>query len=320
MRTPTPRAAHEAESHDFEDVDLMRRKSRRIALTLAAALVVASCREQPPVREVALTGRVVEYGRTPSGAALRGVLYLPQGQGQGPFPVVLYAHGSAPGSLSNEAFEAVAPAFTAHGWALFAPYRRGQGLSAAAGPFIRDQVAAARTEGGGDRAQQRLAELLAGVQMEDQASAFAWLARQPFADPRRIAAMGNSFGGVIALLSAERLPVCAAVDASGGAESWAEAPALRRLMTAAAMRARPPLLFIQAANDHDLAPSRILDAQRMRAGLPTEFRLYPPFGRGPAEGHAFAWRGAALWGADVRGFLARHCRAGAADDAARMRP
>jgi hypothetical protein len=29
---------------------------------------------------------------------------------------------------------------------------------------------------------------------------------------------------------------------------------------------------------------------------------------------------AALWGADVRAFLARHCRAGAADDAAHMRP
>ena len=273
-------------------------------LAAIAALAVAACAPDPRAGGIPLTGRLVEYGRGPAGP-LRGALYLPAGAG--PFPVLLYAHGSAPGALSNEAFEAVAPAFTARGWALFAPYRRGQGLSGEAGPYIRDEIEAAREEGGMDAAQARLAQLLAGGHMDDQAQALAWLSRQPFADPRRIAAMGNSFGGIVALLSAERLPVCAAVDAAGGAESWQGAPALRRLMGEAAARAKAPVLFIQAANDRDLAPSRILHAAMRHAGKPAEIRIYPPFGNGARDGHAFAYRGVATWAGDVHAFLARTC-------------
>src|SRR5215475_5636595 len=61
---------------------------------------------------------------------LSGVLYRPVGLG--PFPAVLYNHGSAPGMLNNQAFEAIGPQFVARGWVFFAPYRRGQGLSAQA--------------------------------------------------------------------------------------------------------------------------------------------------------------------------------------------
>jgi carboxymethylenebutenolidase len=277
----------------------------RIAAAFAAILLfVAGCAE-PAQPETALTGRVVAYGTGPTGAELRGILYLPAGEG--PFPVLLYAHGSAPGALSNEAFEAIAPVFTARGWAMFAPYRRGQGLSRGAGPFLGDEIRSARAGGGGEAAQARLAELLAADHMADQARAFAWLAGQPFADRRRIATMGNSFGGVIALLSAARLPVCAAVDSSGGADSWADAPALRALMTDAAVRARAPVFFLQAANDHDLAPSRTLYDAMRRAGRPAALRIYPAFGSSARDGHAFAYRGVALWSGDVLGFLGRAC-------------
>jgi hypothetical protein len=36
--------------------------------------------------------------------------------------------------LSRGAFEALDPVFASHGWVFFGPYRRGQGLSASAGP------------------------------------------------------------------------------------------------------------------------------------------------------------------------------------------
>lgn len=272
-------------------------------VAIAVAPLLAGCEpERRP--EPALTGSIVEYGRTGDGGRLRGALYLPEGKG--PFPVLLYAHGSAPGPWSNQAFEAVAPHFTARGWAVFAPYRRGQGLSQDAGAYIRDEVAGARS-GGSGRAQARLAELLAGEQMEDQSKAFDWLSRRPFADPRRIAAMGNSFGGIIALLSSARLPVCGAVDAAGGSESWGRSPALRALMTETATGARAPVLFIQAQNDFDLAPSRLLHAAMRRAGKPSELRLYPPFGRTARDGHAFAYKGASVWASDVHAFLQRAC-------------
>lgn len=276
-----------------------------LARSIAILLQLTSCGAERRATEPRLTGTIVTYGQIPSGAELRGVLYRPKGSG--PFPTLLYAHGSAPGAWSNEAFEAVSRSFTARGWALFAPYRRGQGLSSQAGRYLADEIAAARTAGGPAHAQARLARLLATDHMDDQQAAFAWLARQPFVDQQRIAVMGNSFGGIIALLSAQRLPVCAAIDAAGAADSWDRSPALRRLMTDAATTAPPPILLMQAANDYSLAPSRTLHAARIRARRPSELLLYPPFGDDPRDGHAFAYKGVAIWAGEVHSFVARAC-------------
>src|SRR5262245_7293838 len=76
---------------------------------------------------------------------LHGLLYKPPGAG--PFPTVLFNHGSAPGLVNNAAFDAIAPYFTQKGWAFFAPYRRGQGLSADAGTYVMTQIKAAGTQG-----------------------------------------------------------------------------------------------------------------------------------------------------------------------------
>src|SRR5919108_4042768 len=71
----------------------------------------------------------------PSGnLSLRGVLFKPEGVG--PFPAVVYNHGSAAGMLSQQAFDVLGPVFVRHGWIFFGPYRRGQGLSAQAGAYI----------------------------------------------------------------------------------------------------------------------------------------------------------------------------------------
>jgi dipeptidyl aminopeptidase/acylaminoacyl peptidase len=43
------------------------------------------------------------------GHTLHGVVYLPQGRG--PFPAILYNHGSAPGMISKQAFDALGPVF-----------------------------------------------------------------------------------------------------------------------------------------------------------------------------------------------------------------
>jgi len=48
---------------------------------------------------------------------LRGMLYKPEATG--PFPAVVYNHGSAPGMLSKDAFETVGPVFLSHGWVFF---------------------------------------------------------------------------------------------------------------------------------------------------------------------------------------------------------
>jgi len=130
----------------------------------------------------------------PSGAlTLQGVLYKPDGNG--PFPAILYNHGSAAGMLSNQAFDALGPVFTRRGWVFFGPYRRGQGLSASAGPFIGDEIAAAEKKGGIAAGAQRMVQLLETDHLVDQLTALAWLRKQAFVQPDRIAVAGNSFGG-----------------------------------------------------------------------------------------------------------------------------
>ncbi|HEX8387139.1 MAG TPA: CocE/NonD family hydrolase [Rubricoccaceae bacterium] len=282
------------------------------------------------------------------------MLYTPEGDG--PFPALLYNHGSAPGTLSDQAFEQIGPLFAARGWVVFAPYRRGQGLSREAGPYIGNAIAAARWEGvrsavplgggllvallvvwavltRGRRAGLRLAgpavllavggaafygvgarsaeaatvRLLETDHLDDHLAAYAWLARQPFVQPGRIATAGNSFGGIMSVLAAERVPYCAAVSGAGGAESWSRAPLLRERMVRAVGASRVPLFLFQAANDHDLSPTRVLAAEARRVGRPHEATVYPSWGTSAAEGHRFAWAGAAVWAPDVFRFLDEHC-------------
>jgi carboxymethylenebutenolidase len=237
---------------------------------------------------------------------LHGFVYKPAGTG--PFPTVLYNHGSSPGMVNNQAFDLIGPLFNARGWAFFAPYRRGQGTSSDAGPYIMDEVEAARARGGQDMGGRTMARLLSTEQLQDQLAALAWLKKQPFARPMQIAVMGNSFGGVEAVLGAERGGYCAAVDASGGAESWDGAPDLRSVMLRAAQHSTVPILFFQAENDYNLAPSRTLYAAMQRLKRPAEIRIYPPYGDGPAGGHSFTYRGASIWIDDVIRFLDTHCK------------
>lgn len=284
---------------------------------------------------------------------LGGVLYMPEGPGS--FPAVLYNHGSAPGMLNNQAFDLLGPLFARRGWVFFAPYRRGQGLSAAAGPFVQDAIAAehsARMQEAlpamvvlttlvmwlagalARKSSRRWVSLATGLavvvaaalalhqfslrmrtmamvrvlqeeQLPDQEAALHWLRHQVSVNPKRIATMGNSYGGIITVLAAERTPYCAAVDAAGGAESWA--PALAERMVAAAVHARAPIFFFQAANDHSIAPTQVLAKAMRLAEKDHAAKVYAAYGSSAGEGHSFAWRGSNVWAADVFRFLEPRC-------------
>jgi carboxymethylenebutenolidase len=117
--------------------------------------------------------------------------------------------------LSKEAFDVLGPAFASHGWVFFGPYRRGQGLSASAGPYIVDQIAAAEKNGGVSAGAEAMVRLLETDHLNDQLAALAWLRKQGFVQPGRIAVAGNSFGGIETLLGAERGNYCAAIDSAG---------------------------------------------------------------------------------------------------------
>jgi hypothetical protein len=118
--------------------------------------------------------------------------------------------------------------------------------------------------------------------------------------------MGNSFGGIITVFAAERIPYCAVVDAAGGAQTWS--PELSTRLAGSVRKAQAPIFFFQAENDYSLAPTEVLGRQMREAGKPSVVKLYPAFGVSAADGHSFAWRGSNLWEADVFRFLDAQCR------------
>ncbi len=242
----------------------------------------------------------------PSGKlSLGGELYKPKGSG--PFPAVLYNHGSAEGLLSDAASKAMGPLYVAKGWIFFMPYRRGQGHSASAGPYIGDLIDKAEKKGGLTLAAQTMIEHLTGDHLDDQLAAVAWLKSQKFVEASRIAVAGQSFGGIETVFGAEKYPYCAAVDASGGAMSWKEAPQLHEVMKQSVRKSKSPIFFFQASNDFDLAPSKVLYKEMQGLHKASEIKIYPSYGKTQFDGHSFTWLGSSIWFEDVFAFIQKNC-------------
>jgi carboxymethylenebutenolidase len=237
--------------------------------TPSAPVAVSSDAGRDPLSPVEVT-----YATSPG--PLRGFLYRPEGQG--PFPAVIFNHGSErdPADMLDEA-----QFYVRHGFILFAPHRRGQGLSAAAGEYIDEAWVSA------DLQPDRLVELL-DAQVDDVAAAVSYLRRLPDVEADRVALVGCSYGGIETLLAAERdLGLRAAIDFAGASMTWARVPPLQERMKRAARRARVPVFFLQAENDVDTAPSRVLSGEMQRAGRPTRVHIFPPNGATATDGHMF---------------------------------
>jgi dienelactone hydrolase len=226
---------------------------------------------------------------------LKGFIWKPSGEG--PFPALLWNHGSekSPGPVDT-----VAPFFVSKGYVFFVPHRRGQGRSP--GPYIMDELQGA--EGGRRGGRGRLLVDLHETHLEDQLAGLQYLQGLPYVDRNRMAVMGFSFGGIQTMLAVERGPgYRVAVNCSGAAETWRASSDLRSRLTTAASKATMPVFFLQAENDHDLTPNRVLSEEVRKSGQPVESKLYPAFGSGAREGHSFCVRGTEIWGPDVLKFI-----------------
>lgn len=237
--------------------------------------------------------------------SLGGELYLPKGKG--PFSIVLFNHGSAPGMKNSIASAAMAPLFTKNGWGFFMPYRRGQGLSQEQGPYIMDEINSARWTGWG-KAAKKLVDLHRNEHLSDQLAALSWLKRQSFVDIDQIATLGNSFGGIQVVLGMPHGNYCAGIDAAGAAQSWSKSKDLQTLMKDSVPRSKGPIFFFQAMNDYDLAPTKELSSLMKVAGKHAEIKIYPAFGKSSKEGHSFPWNGVTVWFDDALSFLNTHCK------------
>ena len=235
-----------------------------------------------------------------SGAlTLHGIIYRPSGNG--PFPTILFNHGS--GKSYTKEVEAVGPAYAGHGFVFFAPSRRGQWLSSETGQYILDSLDAIEKLKGKDARDPLLVELMKGPQLADVGAALSFIKTKLYVQRDRVVVAGNSFGGIVTVFASAQLDgLWAGVDFAGAAQTWASAPLLQAAMTEAVTHARIPIFFGQAENDYDLTPSRALSAAMTTAGKPNTMKIFPPFGTTTPAGHSFGYFGGAIWGPDVVAF------------------
>ena len=255
-------------------------------LLLTVAPSISSAQSQPEIKPEEIT--------FPSaGPELHGFLWKPDGPG--PFPAILWNHGSEklPGSQPL-----LANFYTGHSYVFFVPHRRGQGRSP--GEYIQDLVAQAPPS---ERAR-RMVELQQAA-VEDVIAALNYLRSQPFVDPARIAISGCSYGGIQTLLAGERdLGVKALVPFAPGAMSWDQNPPLQDRLERAVDLAKAPIFLLQAENDFNLAPSKVLTKEANKKKKDFQSKVYPPFGSSHHDGHwGFCSTATDIWGNDVLAFL-----------------
>jgi carboxymethylenebutenolidase len=184
------------------------------------------------------------------GRQLHGFLWKPDGPG--PFPAIVWNHGSEklPGSHS-----ALAKFYTAHSYVFFVPHRRGQGRSP--GDYIQDVIAQAPPR---DRARRMVD--LQREEVDDVVAGLDFLKSRAFVDATAIAVSGCSYGGIQTLLVGERdLGIKALLPFAPGAMSWEQNVPLQDLLIHAVDRAQAPIFLIQSENDYSLAPSRALSKE-----------------------------------------------------------
>jgi dienelactone hydrolase len=239
---------------------------------------------------------------THDGLKLEAYLYKPEGAG--PFPLIVYNHGSAvPGEEAKEwPAPYIARLFVPAGYAVLVPERRGYGKSEGV-PFSKDI---------GDDRGPRFVERQRSEAGDINAAVEHVLARHEAPiDAARVVIMGYSFGGIVTTLAAGRSDRYAAlVVQAPGALNWNRSEGLRDALLDAASRIRVPAWCGVAENDATTESARQVCARIAKAGATTVLKVYPPFtggGERPGNppGHAlFGPRGVAVWKDDLLTFLA----------------
>ena len=245
---------------------------------------------------------------------LKGYLWKPSGPG--PFPAVLFNHGSGGanamqtgGMTMEEAAQTLAPVFLKHGYAFFYPCRRGHDLSSSQAKFMLNELKDEEAAKGSQARQTLQLQLMTGPHLDDTLAALSFLRTIPGIDGARIAVMGHSFGGQLALLDLQRdSKLRAAVTFGAAATSWAKSPELRERLLMAVKKAMVPVMLIHAANDHDTAPGRQLAGELERLHKAQLLRIYPAVGKTPEDGHNFVYNSVPIWETDVFRFLDENVR------------
>jgi dienelactone hydrolase len=245
-----------------------------------------------------------------AGAPVRLRFELQRPAGAGPHPLLVLHHGSTGRGNDPSRFPApwfaaaLANSFAAAGWLVAAPQRRGrggsegryeEGLSPAGTGYSNERGLAL---GGFARA------------MTDARAATDWLLARPEVDANRVLLVGQSRGGILALVQAAQAPPAGlkgVVNFVGGwlGDRFDANDVNSELFTQAGRGARTPALFLYGESDpfYTIDSSRAFFASFQRAGGRGSYEalsMPPASGR---DGHAVITE-PALWGAAIQRFCA----------------
>jgi len=278
-------------------------------VTTFALLFSGQAYSQPPSSTQTRQTPVPQIVELPSGALhLKGYLWRPAGPG--PFPAVLFHHGSGAddaqhtaGRTMAQAAADLAPVFLRHVYVFFYLCRRGQGLSADQGPFTQDLLKQAAAKGPEARKEIQY-QLVTGNQLDDSLAGLAFLKTVSGVDSKRVAIVGHSFGGMLTLLSGDHdSTVRAEVAFAAGANSWRPSQELRQRTYASVAKTSAPVMLIYAANDYDTSPGTDIAAELERLHKPHLLKIYPAVGKTSDDGHNLLYLAVPEWEPDVFQFL-----------------
>jgi dienelactone hydrolase len=228
---------------------------------------------------------------------LEATLYRPAGDG--PFPVLLFNHGSTGnGRIAptlTVRYTAVAQFFVERGFVVLMPMRRGRGASG--GQY-------------GEAYGCDPAVLSQGVERgtADVEAALTFALKQTWADPTRLVIGGMSRGGLLSVLypSVRQVNARGVINFAGGwtFDACDARARFNEQMFGRAGRAKLPMLWLYAENDRNYGPASIRGYHRAftKAGGSAELRMFPPIGH---DGHDLLPRSGAVWQQAVEEFLTR---------------